>query len=313
MKKTVSILVSFLLGAAAAFAETVQKEELYSSFNAISLHNSFEVTLHTGATYSVKTNIDSRVVDNCRVYLQGTTLIIELDEKSMPKELKASLRKKDTLPLVLQADIYIPANAGIRNIDMDGSSILSGDGRFNFPMDITFAIDGNASVKSFDAKATKVTVKTNKKSNIQANFDAPEVDLTSGNNSFICLNVNRANTVEMDAGGSSQMSMTGSASTVSIKSSGSSKLGLNATINKLVVVGKGNSNLDAHIATINDADIDLTSSECWVVPMKTLKLKLTSGAKVTFGGNPEIEINKIQNSSVIREADSKEAIKSLKK
>lgn len=318
MKKLLLIISLVTAAGLSAYADTIQKEESYSSFNAISIHDSFNVTLTRGSSYSVRALIDTRVTDYCRIYLQGRTLVMELDEKGMPRDLKNGLRKKDSAPLALSAEIVIPETAGITAIDLDGSAVLAGNGKFNFPQTIAISTDDNSSVKSFEIKASKVVLKTSKKSNIQANVLAPEVEVLCNNNSFACLNVTGGsnvanNTVNIESNSSSQVTLTGSSATTTVKASGSSKVNLNSSANKLTVIGKGNSTIDAHLASVEDADIDLTSSDCWVVPLKTLKIKVASNGNLTFGGNPSIDINKIASSSVLREADSKQAKAALKK
>lgn len=322
MKKILTFVCLTLVSGFAMFAQEVGatvKEEHFSSFDAIVVRNAFNVTLHKGTSFDVKSTVDNRVFDCFRMYLQGTTLVVEIDEKNINKEVKSSLKKKGAIPLVLSADIFVPETSSLKSIELCNSSSLSGNGKFNFPQAVTIKTSETATVKSIEIKAPKVTLQTANKSNVQANISAPEVDVQTNGNSFACLNVtggnlnsNTNNTINIEANASSQVSLTGSSASTAVKASGSSKVYLNAAADRLTIVGKGNSNVDAHLATVNDADIDLSSSDCWVVPLKTLKIKLASNSKLVFGGNPVIDINKIASSSVTREADSKQA-KTLKR
>lgn len=322
MKKIFTFICLTLVSGIALFAQEVgatAKEEHFSAFDAIVVRNAFNVTLNRGTSFDVKSSIDNRVFDCFRMYLQGTTLVVEIDEKSLPKDVKSSLKKKGVAPLVLSADIFVPETSGLNSIELCNSSSLSGNGKFNFPQTLTIKTSETATVKSLEIKAAKVTIQTANKSSVQANINAPEVDITTNGSSFACLNVTGGNTnsssnntINIESNGSSQVALTGASATTTVKASGSSKVNLNAAANKLTVIGKGNSNVDAHLATVDDADIDLTSSDCWVVPLKTLKIKLALNGKLVFGGNPAIDINKIANSSVTREADSKQ-VKALKR
>lgn len=303
MRKVILLASALLCCNMVSFAQNVQKREQYSSFNAISIHNSFEVTLVSKGEYSVYLDVDGRVADYCRAYLQGGTLVIEMDEKGMPKELKSSLKK--TPALSFQAEISIPSLSAVQNINLFDAAVLKGNGSFDFSNNVTVTTDGTSSVKSFDVHSPGITFKTSRKSNVYAKLDVTNVDLNSGNNSFVILDVKNAKSVSVDAGAMSQVSISGTSSDMVVKSSSSAKVNVNATLEKLTVIGKGNSSVDAHSSSVKDADIDLTSSDCWVVPEKTMRIKLVSGGKLVFGGSPKIEINKISNSSVLRESDSK--------
>lgn len=305
MRKVFLCIVALCAFTFASVAETIEKKEQFSSFASIEIHNNFEVTIQPGTSYEVVLTVDKRVSDYCRMYVQGTTLVIELDEKSYPKELKGQLKKKDSAPLILVANVAMPVTSGLQSIKMLDSSILASVNDFNLPQQLEIVTEGNANVKSFDVKAPKVTISSKKNSKVQANVNASEINITTKQNSSVSVTLNGSKT-NVASEGNSQVALSGTAASADFKTSGNSQLAITAKINNVTITGKNNSYLDAHSAEIGNADVDITTATCEINPTEALKITLSSNAKLIFGGSPVIDIQKIANSSVTRAADAKD-------
>lgn len=306
MKKILLSIIALCAFTAASIAETIEKKEHFSSFSSIEIHDSFEATVQPGTSYEVVLNVDKRVSDYCRMYVQGTTLIIELDEKSYPKELKSQLRKKDSAPLILVANISMPITAGLQSIKLTDEAILASVTDFNLPQQLEIITDGTSKVKSFDVKAPKVTISSAKKSSVQANANASEVNVTAKQNANVSLTVNSSK-VNVSIENSAIVNLDGTTSSAEFKTAGSSELNVKAKINNVNITGKNNSHIDAHSAEIANVDLELTSSSCEINPREALRITLSSNAKLIFGGSPVIDIQKIANSSVTRSSDVKDS------
>lgn len=305
MKKIFLSIVALCAFTAASIAETIEKREHFSSFSSIEIRDSFEATVQPGTSYEVVLNVDKRVSDYCRMYVQGTNLIIELDEKSYPKELKSQLKKKDSAPLILLANISMPVSAGLSSIKLTDASILASVTDFNLPQQLEIVTEGTAKVKSFDVKAPEVTISSTKKSSVQANVNASEVNVSAKQNANVALTVNGSKT-NVSTENSAIVNLDGTSSSAEFKTSGSSRLNVMAKIGNVNITGKNSSYIDAHSADIANADVDLTSSSCEINPTEALKITLSSNAKLIFGGSPVVDIQKIASSSVTRAADVKD-------
>lgn len=299
MKKILSGIIAIFAFSSVSFAETVNKSEQFSTFSSIEVHDGFEVSIQSGMSYDVQLTVDKRVADYCRMYVQGSTLVMELDEKSYPKELKKQLRQKDAAPLILVANISMPVTSGLQSINLKDKAILASVTDFNLPRQLELITEDNSSIKSFDVKAPKVIITSSKKSSVVANVNASELDVNAKNNAVVNVTMNGA-TFDSVSENSSQLTVNGTVSDANIRTANQASVRLVAKIENLNVTGKNSSNIDANASDINTADIDLNSASCTVSPAKSLKISLSSGAKLTFGGAPTVDIRKIEKSSVFR-------------
>lgn len=303
MKKLFSVIsLVAAISLSASAANSVQRTEQFSSIGGISVPGDFKVLLQHGATPKVELNVDARVADYCRAYIQGSNVVIELDTKNYPKELKNQLRQKNSEPLILEATVSIPADGQFNSISLKSNASLVSTSTLRFQQKLSIDTEDNSVLKLMNVSATSIKVKAENKSNVEFTATASNINVSAENNAVLNLKLSGKN-AEIESSGSSTLTVDARVDNITVKPAGQSKYNLTGSSSTMIIFGKGNSYVDAHSFSSQDADVDMNSSECFVNPSKTLKIKLESGAKLVYDGSPAIEINKIQKSSVIRAVD----------
>lgn len=305
MKKLFAILASVFTFCSLSSAETFQKDESFTCFNAIEASNTFQVSVKRGSDYYVHLVIDKRVENYYTVFLNGGTLVLGIKEKEYTKDVVKNLfKQKDTSPLVLMATVYIPQDAEINEICLEDSAILTCDTPLRTKQNFKIETTETSSVKGLEIVSSSLTVKTEKKSSVIAEADSPEISINTKNSSIADLTV-KAKNVNVESDNFSQLTLSGATTEARLRSSGSSKLAVKTTTENFFVSAKGSSVIDATEGVITNAEVELTGADCMVNPLKTLTLSVASNAELVFDGTPVITIKKITNSTVIPASEVK--------
>ena len=299
MKKFFAIIASAFIFCTLSSAETFQKDEQLTMFNAIEASNAFQVNVKHGSDYSVHLVVDKRVEDFYTVFLNGGTLVLGINEKEYTKEVvKKIFKQKDTSPLVLMATVYIPQDSEINSIKLENSAILTSDITFNAKHNFNIETNETSAVKGVTIKANSLNVKTKKKSTVTASVNSSETSLITENSSIVDITLT-GNNLNATSENLSQLTVSGTVPEVKINASGSSKQVVKTTTDLLFVAAKGNSDIDAKEASITNAVVELVSASCSVKPLQSLVINASNNAKLVFDGNPVITIQKINNSTVL--------------
>lgn len=304
MKKIIAVLFAVVGMQYASFAENSHRTFDFTHFTGISVTDNFNVVLKSGAGYSVSMDVDARLYDYCNATLQGSTLNINVDEKSFPKELKSQL-KKASEDVILNVVVTVPAGAEINSINAEDNSTIDISTAFSIKGKMAVTLDNNAKLFGLNVSdASKVEINTSKKSQLDGNVNCKNLIVKTSNNSNVRVDA-KCSKVEINAGGSSDLVISGSSDEIEVNASNSAKVNLGGSVNVLKVNGKGNSDVNAGSLKAVEAVVELNSSKCTVAPGKKLSVSIQSNSTLVFDGNPEIDIVKIQNSSVLRAADVK--------
>ena len=305
MKKIIST-IALMACCIAAFAQaSKEKTEVFSSFNAISASNCVAVTLEKGSKYSVTLKTDARIADYCRMYVQGSTLVIDIDEKSYPNELKAQLRKKDSAPVFAYAEVTIPSAGTVQSLSLNDEATFSAAFKLELQHNFSVSTTGSAIVKSLNVSTNEdIMVNAAKKSSVSITAKGTSVTLNSDNQSVISADVTAVNATANIAANSTQ-NIKGNISTILANGAGSGKAIINAQITSLEVIGKGNSTIDARESACKNATVNLTSCKAYIHATGALKVTLSSGAYLAYDGTPDFDIVSVKNSSIIRLGEEK--------
>jgi len=284
MRKIVLICAAALL-CLPALAETTQKKDTFSSFTGFEASQNFAVTLTEGEKYSATLDIDTRVADYCRMYLQGTTLKFEVVEKDFPKELKAQIRKHGMSSIIENVTITVPEGSQLQNITLSGNATLSCSHAIKTAQDLFVNLGGNSDITSLVVDSPKaVNITAEKNASVNADLSAASIIVTASGNSSLELKL-KSDKVDFNCSSNSNIALTGE-------------------VKSFKLSGKGNSYVDALNANIADAELILSSSDCDINAVNTLKVTAESGAKLVYSATPAFTIEKIVNSSVTRSTDT---------
>lgn len=304
MKRIFACFVTLVTMPFAVFAGNFNRTIDFKAFSGINVTDGFNVVIRGGMGYSVAFDIDSRLQDYCHATLRGSTLNLEVDEKSFPKELKSQLRKSDG-KISLNAVVTIPSDAEINSINVEDEATLDISSNINMKGKMSITLSDNAKVFGLNVSdASQVSIVTSKKAQFDGNVNSKELTVKTSNSSNVHVDA-KCSIVEIDAGGSSNVVISGSSDEAAVTASNSAKVNLGGSVDKLKVNGKGNSEVDAASLKLDEAIIELNSSDCYVAAENSLSVSIQNNSKLVFDGNPVINIVKVLNSSIIRASDAK--------
>jgi len=237
------------------------------------------------------------------MYLKGTILVIEISEKDFSKELNAQIRKNGITSLVETATITVPSGCLLQNISLAGNASLSCSHSITASQDFTVNLVGNTSVTSLIVETPKaITINAERNVKVNADLTCASAKVKASGSSEFELRV-KADEMSVVSSGSSSIKLNSDVNTLQTELSSSSQIALAGNIKTLKVTGKGSSYLDALNASVSDAELNLTGSDCDVNAANSLKINAENGAKIVYDASPSIVIDRIQNSTVIRPTD----------
>ena len=97
MKKTLVTFITLVAAVFAAKAQTVETVQEYTNFSSIEASDYFEIKLVHGTSYSAKIVADQLIAENVQVFVKGSTLNLDVDEKKYAPEVKKALKGKNEI------------------------------------------------------------------------------------------------------------------------------------------------------------------------------------------------------------------------
>ena len=281
------------------FSQTRSISHKLSPFTGIEATDEFKVSITKSDDYLAKLTIDDDLESYVQCYVKGGVLHIGLDEKKVPKDLKKKYKARNSNGPTLVANVQLPL---LKSLTLQDEAEFSCAGEIA-SQDLTFNLGGSSSAGKLriTGKTFKLTV--DKNARFLESRVTVEDDLIISCDSKGKADIEyRAENLQVDNGGSGEVVLKGSADQkVSVNASGSSKTTLSGSSDKLDVAGKGSSaSVDASSLEVDSASLSISGISASVKARKNLELDLGRGAEVSFSGNPEINIVKIQSASVLR-------------
>ena len=304
MKRLISIAAALFAFMHLAVGQTVTRTESFTSFSAIDVSSSFEVILREGKRYEVEYTVDKRVADYCGIFLKGGVLCFNLDEKSFPKELKQQLKGKDK-NVVLRATVTIPETSMLQNITVSDKAILRGEQQqFEVTNSCIVTAGDNARILGLNLESSQITLNARNRAEVKLSLEASSVTISAINNCDLDLDV-VAPSLSVSSDNSSKLNCRMNSNSCDITAEASSELIFKGNCSKFSLKSKNNAKIYALDASVEHADLSMNSGTCELNVLNSMRLDLTSGAKLTFNGSPSIALDRIQNSTVLRYGDTK--------
>lgn len=279
-------------------AQTRTIEHEYSEFTSIVASNGFHVNLVKDEIYATRLTVDDALESYVQCYVKAKTLYIGLDDKNIPKDLKKSYKGKNASDPTLVVTVYAPS---INALTLSTEATFSANYTIAVPS-FNLNLSDNCSVNNLSIEAPKsVNLTVAKKANISSvDIKTGRLEVSASGNGIITGQIS-VDAISVISTNSAEVSFNGNMKNSEINASGSSKILLTGRGDKLAVSGKGvSSKVDASGLSVDEASVDVSGVSVLVNADKTLELNLEKAAEVQYSGDPDIEIVKIQNSSVIR-------------
>lgn len=283
--------------------KTVSHVLEYESFVNVKVTDDFIVKLVSSDKYMVRTNVDERLDDYVKAYVQNGTLNLIVERKNFPSELKKALRVKGAPAPILEVEISFPS---IKSLEMTDNSILH-------KSDVIHS-DEFALTMSDKARVDKIFVECSSAEVVLAKAAYAEVEARASEGLFlITSNTSKAivkqtgKSIKIDAAGSSNVKATVEVDEIDVLAAGLADLTFlpgNAASMKVSAVGS--SKLDAESLNISKADvIESGTAKCYVNVKDTLKVNLIGNSLLTFKNKPYIDVERIVGSTLIKSDDPK--------
>lgn len=278
-------------------AELMKSKSDYNSFVGINVAGNFSVTLAEGETYTSVLEVDSRIADFCRVYVMGSILYVNIDEKTLPSEGKKILAKKGAQAPVLRATVTIPAGADFRQLTLDGSARLAGKANFSPSSSLSVVCGGNSVLGPLNINVAELSVNASKKAVVNIDAVCSKLNVVASNNAEVGVK-GRISTISTNLDGAAKLTLDASSTSVTHTVSGSARIAHSGSADRMELISRSNAVLEAGKLSAKDVWVDMNGSEATVSASQKLKLTLVNNAVLSFNGNPSISIDKLQKSTV---------------
>ncbi len=298
INKTLTGAVAMIASVAFGFAQTRTVEHEYSEFDAVSASDGFKVTYVQDGAYKTSATVDDAIESYVQCYVKSKTLYIELDEKSIPKELKKQYKSKNAADPVLEVTVYAPS---LNSITLSDDCVFTASKTLNADK-FSVSVADNSSISNLNVVAKSATLSAAKKSKLSSIHVTADDEITvNGDGNGTVILEYSCKKLDVNNAGSAELTVNGQADKIEAATAGSAKLTLSGKTSSLKVTGKGNSSkIDASGLSVETVEASFDAADLTVSPSKTLSLDLGKGATVNYGGDPQIRIVKIQNASVLR-------------
>ena len=301
MKKILVVIAAVLTGIVSANAQqTVTQNKDLDRFTEIRLTDKFTAKLKNSSSYSVSITSDERIADYIRPIVKNGTLSFVLDEKSYPSELKKVLKAKGASEPTLEIIIYMPM---IKKLSVeDKAVILDSESLIVDEFNLKVSDHGVINKLFVECGTANMTFSNNSRSNISADVKT-KLEVKSENSANVNLRHKGGNGLYAIKG-SSVLNVNSEALELQFESSGSSESFVSGTASTLCVDATGSSHIDAEVLEVKDGIIKMNGScQCNVNVQDHIKVDLAGGSTLTFKRKPEIEVERIMKSTLIKADD----------
>lgn len=319
MKRLFALILSIATINVAAFAQPLypnqlQDEKTYpvGTFGSLCISDNFEVTLQDGRC-NVKVNADKALMPYIQVYVREGVLYIELDEKSIPSDVKRIYKGRNAPVATTRAVVTVPA---LSQLTARQNAVLSGNGTI-YADSLKLNIEDKAAVHGLQLETESAKITLGKSA--QADFSLTsksQLEVETSHSSELKLKYKAQNLV-LNLAGSSSNVLEGESSTVTVNASGSAKCHADHKGNVMVLNLRGgtecsfagevsditldadrNASLDALQMKAQRVKADLSGwSEAYVHAEEFLSVNLSGGCALYYTGVPAIQVGKIIKST----------------
>jgi len=299
MKRILISLLAILAIQSSLSAGNITREEQFNSFTGISVSDKFNVSIVDGSSMKVSLTVEEVLADFVHMTIIDGILTITFDEKSMTKEIRASIKQRDPKTIRMDVEIAIPSTCPLKSISLSDHAVLSSKADMSPVESFSLDASGNSVVKALSVKSKDATITASKHAEVKASFDCDKTIISGAGNCILDISAS-GKEAKIEAQSASMVNFTSAVDLLVVNSAGSSKIAISGTANKIEVNGKNSSCVDASGLSVRTSRLNMTSSYCEINAKDTLYLNLNSGAKLNFAGAPVLEVVKVEKSSIYK-------------
>lgn len=241
------------------------KTEIYnfSGFNQVEVGNVFEVEVTQGSEHSVSITANDNLFEYIELSKQGAML-------------KISLRRAQFIDITAKAEITMPQ---LNALELSGAARATVSG-FSSTENLNIEISGASSVKLVEMSIGDV-----------------KFDISGGSKAIGDMT---AGDIEFDVSGASTVQLECSAVNINIDASGASNVQLGGSAGDIEIDASGVSYIELADLTVDNADVNLSSSSRGTVNLNgRLDANLSDASKLKYIGKPTLGKIKITGASTL--------------
>ncbi|MCF0176481.1 MAG: DUF2807 domain-containing protein [Bacteroidales bacterium] len=301
MKRTLTAAAMVLACIFQAHAQkTIEQVHDLSAFTSVSANKNIEVSVVESKTFSVKVVVDEIICDYTKVYVKGSTLFLDIDEKSYPKELKTILKGKNAVVPRVKATVYMPS---LKEVALAEEAVLEIQKTLNSDS-FKLSAQDNASVKMLSFNGDQITISTKGKAQVRVDAQANKVDINAAGSSN-CSVTATAGTLGLTSSNSSSVKVDGKFHNAEIKSENTSETTVTGECGSLKLETSGLSSVYSDGFAVTNAEVKMSNGNAWINAKDLVAVDIENGAYLVFNGSPRLDIVKVKNSSLLHPADDK--------
>lgn len=304
MKRLFLSILSVFVFIHCAFAQNSKvRETEFEPFVSVNVSDDFVLKLIPADTCKVKTVVDERLDQYVQASVQNGVLFITVDRKSIPSDLKKSLRVKGAPLPVLEAEVYLPH---LKSLDMSGNVVLNKtDVLYSDSFSLTVTDKARVDKIYVDCKTAEINLSKTAFADVEMKA-AEELFVITSNSSKAVVN-QTGKVLKVDAAGSSIVSAIVEVENLNVLTSGTAVTTLvSGNVHDMNASASGASRIEAEDVPTSIASMSQAgTTRCYVNVTDTLRVNLTGNSMLTFKNKPYIDVERIVGSTLIKSDDPK--------
>lgn len=302
MKKLI-VLTLGLFATIFASAQVKQYDYEVAEFDSITVGNEFDLSVVYGEKFGIILTVDEPLKDYVNFNVKGGTLSIQLDEKSIPSDIKKMYKGKSNPTPTYRVLLTTPDAIG--NVTIKDKAVLSEVRGVATKEKMTVSATDNAQIKAFVIDSKEVEISADKKTNVSLTVNTSKLDASFSGSSNANLTCGVRSGV-FAVSGASKLVLHGEVQTLDFTAKGTSNSVLNGNCDNALFSCSGSSEVNAlNLSTLN-ANVSMTGT-CTLqeAASESLKVELSSGSTLIFNNRPAVEVVNIKSASMLRYGSSK--------
>lgn len=298
----VKVFAVVCLIAASAYAnpaDAKQRDLTPGSFTGIEVNDNFIVTLSRGKSFSVTLNVDDALDDYVTCHVRNQVLILALDEKKIPKDIKANYKGRNGFSPVLNAYVTVPDY--IQNVTVADKASFSDFGEVVGGVNVAVKVSDQASIKHMVIKESQnVTITAENRSSAVITVEAGALTLEQGGSASVDLTQTTTDCA-FNVSGSGDLVVRGDCGNLQFVAKGGVKTILNGSALTTSYTCSGSTNTNASNLRCEEASVTMNGlCSLSEAAASKLSINISGGSSLTYAGEPVITIENIKSSSVAR-------------
>ena len=292
--------VAIIASASVCNAQVRQYTHDMVAFTSIDASADFEVSVQQGISYQVVLTIDEPYKDYVTCSVNNQVLTIGVDDKKVPKEVKALYKGKTSVQPTFKAMVYLPADYRIRAINLSDKAVYYDYMEGPIAGDVVVNVTDNAMVKALTVSAPAVTVNADKRANVTLTSNCDEVSIKMNGNAIANITEHLASKTGVALSNAANLTCFLDTDALNFEAKATAKAALNGRADKAVYDCAASSVTNASNLVNKEAKVTMSSlCNLTVAASDFLKVEnLNGGATLNFSGSPVIEVGSITKSTM---------------